>query len=88
MITNPFKVPLYRKAFDNLLAVYARKGEGLFYTDGSRCKGNSIAVEFWRGFDDVNGVRAKQYNSRDERNSLGWAYYRAGRAIAKSEGKP
>lgn len=87
MIRNPFKVPLYRRAFDGCVAVYQRKGEGLFYADGSRCKGNSIAVEFWRGYDDASGFVEKRYGKLD-RNSLGWCYYRAGRAIAKSEGRP
>lgn len=84
MIVNPFRNKTLRKGFDECVRSYYAQTGGIRYADGSRCKGNSIAGTFWLGFDNVTkGLGA--YNTPALRNTLGYVYWRAGRAVAEKE---
>lgn len=83
-MTNPFRDPLMRARFDELVKAYRLGHANLFTRDGGRSRGCSMATYFWRGFDNL--IPAARWD-RASRNTLAWAAYRAGRAIAKAEGR-
>lgn len=87
---NPFRVALYRKAFDNLVSAYNQRLPELIGVPGAR-PGNSVATEFWRGFDSVDRERTWKnrnlvfpYRTRTDKDSLGYAYWLAGRSVAQA----
>jgi hypothetical protein len=81
-ISNPFRNPAHRAAFDECVRSYVAMAGGIRRADGSRVVGNSIATTFWRGFDGVKGPG--HYISRADRETLGYVYWRAGQAVAKA----
>lgn len=80
---NPFRNSLMRQHFDGCVSVYESKGRDLFYPDGTRKLGNSSAVNFWRGYDNV---LPGQWD-KESRKMLAYSAYRAGRLIAIKEEK-
>lgn len=82
---NPFRQRLFRKQFDNLVACYDGFHRDLRRADGSRCRGNSIATHFWRGFDNIAaGMRAPNWD-RASKDSFAYVAFRAGQEIAKRD---
>jgi hypothetical protein len=81
-IRNPFRNPMMRSQFAALIKAYETKHRDLVRPDGQRHKGNSWAQHFWWGFDNA---LPKRYADRESRNTLGYAAFRAGRAIAEWE---
>jgi hypothetical protein len=79
---NPFRNPLMRARFDDLVTAYRRGHANLFTESGRRARGCSMATDFWRGFD--NAIPAARWD-RASRDTLAWAAYRAGRAMAQED---
>ena len=81
-MTNPFRQRLFRKQFDNLVACYDSFHRDLRPAADRRCRGNSIATHFWRGFDNIaTGLRAPNWD-RASKDSFAYVAFRAGQAIA------
>lgn len=73
---NRFKDPTLRKEYDSVMGMYKAKHRSLFYADGSRCLGSSMASAFWRGF---NGTTfGAGFIDSASRKTLAYACWRAG----------
>ena len=87
---NPFRDRQMRQAYGAAIIVYRRRHRDLFLPQtGERrragCYGSSFAQEFWRGYD---GIHADKYRDRASRQTLGYAFWCAGRDLAKKEPLP
>jgi hypothetical protein len=80
-IRNPFKDRTLHNMFKNCVRLYDERHRDLIYPDGRRCRGNSGATYFWRGYD---GVARKNWDAAS-RKMIAWACYRAGEAVRKRE---
>lgn len=69
-----------KHSYDSAVEMFNLKHPNLFYSDGSRSKGNSISYFFWMGFDHKKGERINV-----AKNTLGYAYFRAGEDCNKKE---
>ena len=79
---NRFQTPGLRKQYDVCVKMYKERERTLFYPDGNRCVGSSIASYFWRGFDGV------QLNwDAASRQWFAYAAYRAGEDMKKDDDK-
>lgn len=82
---NPFRQPGLRTQFEVMVEAYKNRHPDLLRADGTRCRGNSLATMFWRGFDNVKlGSRMLNWD-RASKNSFGYACFCAGQAVALSE---
>jgi hypothetical protein len=82
---NPFLDPFLRKQFDNCVTCYDNFHRDIRPALGQRCRGNSTATMFWRGFDNIAvGMRAPNWPTGGD-GSFGYAAFRAGQEIAKRE---
>lgn len=82
---NPFRQVGLRTQFEMMVAAYDNHHRDLLRADGTRCRGNSLATQFWRGFDNVAiGMRAPNWD-RASKDSFGYACYVAGQQVAKRE---
>lgn len=72
------------REYEALVNAYEAGGRVLFYPDGSRCRGNAWATNFWMGFDGQGGDKW----DRASRATLAYAHWRAGQDCAnKAKGK-
>ncbi|AGC36182.1 hypothetical protein B7L88_gp106 [Rhizobium phage RHEph10] len=83
-IHNPFRQDLMRRQFTALIKSYETKNPDLIRPDGARHTGNSWAIHFWWGYDNSLPQR---YDDRASRDTLGYAAFKAGRAVAEWEAK-
>lgn len=82
---NPFRQPLLRKQFDACVTCYDNFHRDIRPAPGQRCRGNSIATMFWRGFDNVaTGMRAPNWPKGGD-GSFAYAAFRAGQEVAKRD---
>lgn len=70
---NPFQPgSQMARMYEGMLTIYASGHRDILREDGkARCMGNSMADNFWLGYDNAPP-------SRVPRNTLAWACYRAG----------
>ena len=80
-VRNPFRNPTMRGQFAALIHCYEIKHRDLIRSDGSRNTGNSLATNFWRGYDNS---RPEQWDA-ESRKMLAYSCYRAGQLIRKYE---
>jgi hypothetical protein len=89
MTTNPFKDPYMQGQYTAARRAYDVRHPSLFVKGKRRERGSygsSFAIAFWNGYDFVTkGING--FASRQARQMIGYAWYRAGRDIAKEEGK-
>lgn len=74
---------MLRKCYDNALIMHETKSRVLFNSDGTRTIGNGIAGVFWRGYDGT--TLGLGYVDRSSKETMGYAYWRAGQDIKASE---
>jgi hypothetical protein len=82
VVRNPFRNRDMRRAFDECVVGYEKRHKNFFTHGGLRHRANSIADYFWRGYD---GVNAQAFADAGSRQTLAYAYWRAGRACAEAE---
>ena len=82
---NPFRQPLLRKQFDVMVAAHDNFHRDVRPAADRRCRGNSLATMFWRGFDNIaTGMRGPNWPKGGD-GSFGYACYRAGQEVAKRD---
>lgn len=82
---NPFRQAGLRLQFEACVKAYDSFHRDLRPAADRRCRGNSLATQFWRGFDNVaTGLRAPNWD-RASKDSYGYAAYVAGQAVARRE---
>ena len=69
-VNNPFRNGVMRAQFDACVDAFAEKGRAF--------AGNSMANNFWRGFDGATGYAW----DRNSRATVAYAHHRAGQACA------
>ena len=88
-MANKFKDKTMREQYDVAVRIFNAKHRDLFYPDGSRCKGSSLAEMFWKGYEGVwqeaNGKPNTGVWDRESRKTLGYAYWRAGQDMKLTE---
>ena len=89
-MSNKFRNQLMRQQYDSAVQMFKTKHRNLFWNEDRRganriSYGSSIAESFWKGFDDLEIGRG--YTDKASRETLGYAYYRAGQDCAKGEHK-
>ena len=87
---NPFRDRTMRQNYDAAVKVYRMRHRDLFIPQtGERRRsgnyGSTFARCFWHGFDDVATPGERQ--DRAWRQTIGYAFWRAGRDLAKLENK-
>lgn len=73
-VRNPFRNRVMRAQFDICVEAFRAKGRAF--------QGNSMADNFWRGFD---GTQAFDWDT-NSRATVAYAHYRAGAALAPFAG--
>jgi hypothetical protein len=90
---NPFRDTTMRAQYDSARLAFAIRHRDLFVsTTGDRRRplyrggggyGSSFATYFWNGFDGLKkGIGG--FSTREDRATIGYAYYRAGADVAKA----
>lgn len=85
-MSNRFRDPMMRQQYDAAVKAFEIKHRDLFTKDGEQHIGSSFARAFWDGFNGRPGLGLGGYAS--ERNSLGYAYWRAGQDCQKGQKIP
>lgn len=80
MRKNPFTDRTRRRTYDAVVECYVTRHRDIVYPDGSRCRGNSWATAFWRGYDG----HTKPVWDRASKQTPGYACYRAGLAVRRA----
>lgn len=75
-----FRDRTMRANYAGAVKAWETKHPNLFYPDGTRCLGSSMAGAFWRGFDGTQ--IGAGFTDKASRNTLMYAYYKAGRHCA------
>lgn len=87
-MSNKFRNRLMRQQYDSAVQMFTTKHRNLFWNGERRGQngisyGSEIATCFWRGFDGLQiGLG---YTDKASRDTLGYAYYRAGEDCANGE---
>lgn len=89
MATNPFRNPILRREYDAAVKAYSLRHRDLFLppsgvrrSAANRTIGSSFAFYFWQGYDEAASPIHARWDAAS-RQIIGWAYYRAGRDIAR-----
>jgi hypothetical protein len=87
-MSNKFRNQLMRQQYDLAVQMFKTKHRNLFWNGERRgtngiSYGSSVAESFWKGFDGLKIGRG--YTDKASRETLGYAYYRAGEDCAKVE---
>jgi hypothetical protein len=80
---NRFRDRTLRKEYDAAMHAHATRHRDLFRPDGSRNTGSTFASYFWKGFDGIQGRGLVNFKDRAARETLAYAYWRAGQDAAK-----
>lgn len=79
-MANRFKNPILKQAYDNCIKMFETKHETLFNKGGFQSAGNGIANSFWKGY---NGTVFGAGWDAESKDTLAYAYWRAGEDISK-----
>jgi hypothetical protein len=77
---NPFRQPLLKLAFDEMVRAHDRRAGTLFLPSGDRNMGNSAACMFWRGYD---GIQIGAWD-RASKETFAYPQWLAGKACRKA----
>ena len=78
---NPFRQPMMKLAFNELVSAYERRSKLLFH-EGQPIRSNSAGVMFWRGYE---GVMIGGYWDRASKETFAYAHWLAGKACRANE---